>query len=38
VDWSPADGDFVHACPTGAIAARKVDRVMPQRLADRGVA
>ena len=38
VDWSPADGDFVHACPTGAITARKVERVMPQRIADRGVA
>lgn len=38
VDWSPADGDFVHSCPTQAIVARKVERVMPQRLADRGVA
>lgn len=38
VDWSPADGDFVHSCPTQAIVARKVDRVMPQRVEDRGVA
>ena len=26
VDWSPADGDFVHQCPTSAIEARKIDR------------
>jgi hypothetical protein len=26
VDWSPADGDFVHQCPTSAIEARKLDR------------
>ena len=37
-DWSPADGDFVHYCPTDAIIARKVERVMPQRVVDRGVA
>lgn len=24
VDWSPADGDFVHHCPTAAIVTRKV--------------
>lgn len=26
VEWSPADGGFVHECPTGAIAAHNVDR------------
>ena len=26
VDWSPADGDFVHHCPTDAILATKLDR------------
>ena len=26
VDWSPADGDFVHHCPTDAIVATKLDR------------
>ena len=26
VDWSPADGDFVHHCPTYAIHADTVDR------------
>lgn len=26
VDWSPADGDFVHHCPTYAINAEPVDR------------
>ncbi|MBA3889223.1 MAG: patatin-like phospholipase family protein [Gemmatimonadaceae bacterium] len=26
VDWSPADGDFVHQCPTDAIIATKLDR------------
>lgn len=26
VDWSPADGDFVHHCPTDAIIATKLDR------------
>lgn len=24
VDWSPADGDFVHHCPTAAIVTRKI--------------
>lgn len=37
VDWSPADGEFVHHCPTGAILARKVERVAPPKL-DRGAA
>ncbi len=27
VDWSPADGDFVHHCPTYAINADTVDRL-----------
>jgi NTE family protein len=26
VEWSPADGGFVHECPTAAISARNVDR------------
>jgi NTE family protein len=26
VEWSPADGSFVHECPTDAILARNVDR------------
>ena len=26
VDWSPADGGFVHECPTNAITALNVDR------------
>ena len=26
VEWSPADGGFVHECPTGAITATNVDR------------
>jgi len=38
VDWSPADGDFVHNCPTDAIHARKIERLGPQRGVDRGVA
>ena len=36
-DWSPADGEFVHACPTGAIIAKKIERVTPARV-DRGAA
>ncbi len=31
-DWSPADGEFVHACPTSAIIARKIDRVTPTKV------
>ena len=27
VDWSPADGDFVHHCPTYAINAEPIDRL-----------
>jgi NTE family protein len=26
VEWSPADGGFVHECPTDAIRARNIDR------------
>jgi NTE family protein len=26
VDWSPAEGGFVHECPTGAITAANIDR------------
>jgi ferredoxin len=26
VEWSPADGGFVHECPTSAIVASNVDR------------
>jgi Ferredoxin len=26
VDWSPAEGGFVHECPTYAISARNIDR------------
>src|SRR5215510_10729980 len=29
VDWSPADGDFVAYCPTNAIVARKIERIVP---------
>jgi len=29
VEWSPADGGFVHECPTLAITARNVDRRAP---------
>jgi NTE family protein len=36
-DWSPADGGFVHACPTAAIIARKIERVTPAK-ADLGAA
>ena len=40
VDWSPADGDFVGYCPTNAIVARKIERIVPlqARRARRGVA
>jgi NTE family protein len=29
VDWSPADGDFVHHCPTYAIEATRLERGKP---------
>jgi ferredoxin len=38
VDWSPADGDFVNACPTSAIVARKIERIVPLRAGERGAA
>ena len=38
VDWSPADGDFVHACPTDAIVARKIERIVPLKAGERGAA
>jgi hypothetical protein len=38
VDWSPADGDFVNACPTAAIATRKVERIVPLKAGERGAA
>ena len=37
-DWSPADGEFVHQCPTHAIVARKVDRIVPLKAGERGAA
>jgi NTE family protein len=30
VEWSPADGDFIHHCPTLAIAATRLDLVPGQ--------
>jgi NTE family protein len=30
VEWSSADGDFVHQCPTFAIEATRIDLVTPQ--------
>jgi hypothetical protein len=33
VEWSPADGGFVHECPTNAIEATNVDRRSSQALA-----
>jgi hypothetical protein len=38
VDWSPADGDFVAYCPTNAIIARKLDRIVPLKSGERGAA
>ena len=40
VDWSPADGEFVQFCPTNAITARKVERIVPKTPAsgERGAA
>jgi NTE family protein len=28
-DWSPADGEFVQFCPTNAIIARKIEKILP---------
>jgi NTE family protein len=30
VEWSAADGDFVHHCPTNAIAAERAEMVTPE--------
>jgi NTE family protein len=38
IDWSPADGDFVRYCPTNAILARKIERIVPRKSGERGVA
>jgi NTE family protein len=38
VDWSPADGDIVNYCPTKAIIARKVERIVPLKAGERGAA
>lgn len=37
-DWSPADGEFVRYCPTGAILARKIERIVPLKAGERGAA
>lgn len=37
-DWSPADGDFVAQCPTSAITARKIERIVPMKAGERGAA
>jgi len=29
VEWSAADGDFIHHCPTNAIEAKRTDLVTP---------
>ena len=34
VEWSPADGDFVHHCPTEAIAVKKLERLVPPVLSE----
>jgi NTE family protein len=38
IDWSPADGDFVQYCPTNAITARKIERIVPLKAGERGAA
>lgn len=38
VEWSPADGDFVSYCPTNAIVARKIERIVPLKAGERGAA
>ena len=37
-DWSPADGEFVQVCPTDAIMARKIERIVPMKAGERGAA
>lgn len=34
VEWSAADGDFVHHCPTSAIEANRIDLVTPPQSAE----
>ena len=34
VEWSSADGDFVHQCPTLAIEANRIDLVTPPQTAE----
>ena len=36
VDWSPADGDFVHHCPTYAITAERADGTRAVEIAEDG--
>lgn len=36
VEWSSADGDFVHQCPTHAIEANRQELVTPPRTSDSG--
>jgi NTE family protein len=36
VNWSPADGEFVRFCPTSAITARKIERILPPKPAEEG--
>ena len=38
VEWSPADGGFVHECPTDAIEAQKIERLTPSSLTNRAAA
>jgi NTE family protein len=35
-NWSPADGEFVRFCPTSAITARKIERILPPKPAEEG--
>jgi NTE family protein len=34
VEWSAAEGDFVHHCPTAAIQAKRIDLVTPPHMAE----
>jgi NTE family protein len=34
VDWSPADGDFVRQCPTGALEAKHIDPALEAKQSD----
>ena len=35
-NWSPADGEFVRFCPTNAIIARKIERILPPKAEPEG--